>query len=44
MLEHTVNMVHGVLKHYDLPELIHFIGQDRITNEQPLNGMGGKLE
>ncbi len=42
--DQTVNMVHGVLKHYDLSDLIQFVGQDRVTIEQPLNGMDGKLE
>ena len=42
--DQTVNMVHGVLKYYDLPDLIQLVGQDRITIEQPLNGMGGELE
>jgi dienelactone hydrolase len=42
--DQTTNMVHGVLKHYDLPDLIQIIGQDRVTIEQPWDGLGGKLE
>ncbi|MCC6509233.1 MAG: hypothetical protein IT423_09010, partial [Pirellulaceae bacterium] len=43
-VDQTVNMVHGVLKHYDLPELIRLVGQDRVLIEQPIDGLGAKLE
>jgi hypothetical protein len=42
--DQTVNMVHGVLKHYDLPELIRLVGKERVVIEQPVNGMGTGLE
>lgn len=42
--DQTVNIVHGVLKHYDLPDLIQFVGQDYVTIEQPMNGMGATSE
>jgi hypothetical protein len=29
--EQTVNMVHGVLKHYDLPDLIELAGPNKIS-------------
>ncbi len=37
--DQTVNMVHGVLRHYDLPDLIQLIGPERVILEEPLNGM-----
>ncbi|MDP1590030.1 MAG: hypothetical protein Q8M07_19915 [Prosthecobacter sp.] len=42
--DQTVNMVHGVLRHYDLPDLIQFVGKERVVIEQPVNGMGVKVE
>jgi dienelactone hydrolase len=42
--DQTVNMVHGVLKHYDLPNLIQMVGKERVVIEQPVNGMGVKVE
>ena len=38
--DQTVNMVHGVLRHYDLPDLIRLIGNERVCIEEPVNGMG----
>lgn len=38
--DQTVSMIHGVLRHYDLPDLIQLIGPDRVLIEEPLNGMG----
>jgi hypothetical protein len=35
-----VNTVHGVLRHYDLPELIEMAGKDRVTLIEPADGMG----
>jgi hypothetical protein len=43
-LDQTVNMVHGVLKHYDLPDLIQFVGKDRVFVERPVDAMGVELE
>ncbi len=42
--DQTVNLIHGVLRHYDLPDLIHLVGKDRVIIEQPVNGMGVKME
>lgn len=42
--DQTVNMVHGVLRHYDLPDLIQLVGKERVVIEQPVNGMGLKVE
>jgi dienelactone hydrolase len=38
--DQTVNMIHGVLRHYDLPDLIRLIGNERVRIEEPVNGMG----
>jgi dienelactone hydrolase len=42
--DQTVNMVHGVLRHYDLPDLIQMVGKERVRIEQPVDGMGVKVE
>ena len=34
------NVIHGVLKHYDLPELARLIPAEHLTIEQPLNASG----
>lgn len=36
----AVNMVHGVLRNYDLPDLIQLTGQDRVRVEEPVDVMG----
>lgn len=36
----TVNLVHGVLRHYDLPELVDLVGRERVRIVQPVDGMG----
>jgi hypothetical protein len=41
--DQTVNLVHGILRHYDLPDLIQLVGKERITLEQPVDGMGAKI-
>jgi dienelactone hydrolase len=38
--DQTVNMVHGVLRHYDLPDLVRLAGQERMVIEEPVDGMG----
>lgn len=38
--DQLVNTVHGVLRHYDLPDLIGMIGKDRVTVLDPVDGMG----
>ena len=40
----TVNMVHGVLRHYDLPNLVELVGRDRVRLVEPVDGMGNGLE
>ena len=42
--DQAVNMVHGVLRHYDLPDLIQMVGKERVRIEQPVDGMGVKVE
>lgn len=36
----AVNMVHGVLRHYDLPDLISLAGRERVRVEEPVDVMG----
>jgi hypothetical protein len=38
--DQTVNVIHGVLRHYDLPDLIQLVGRERVIIEEPVNGMG----
>jgi dienelactone hydrolase len=38
--DQLVNTVHGVLRHYDLPDLIEMVGRDRVTVVDPVDGMG----
>ena len=38
--DQTVNLIHGVLRHYDLPDLIQLVGKDRVVIEQSVDGMG----
>ncbi len=40
----TVNMVHGVLRHYDLPDLVELVGKERVRIEEPVDGMGNLIE
>ena len=39
----VVNAVHGVLREYDLPELVTFLG-DRVTIVDPVDGQGKPIE
>lgn len=41
--DQTVSMIHGVLRHYDLPDLIELAGQERVVIEEPVDGMGRVL-
>jgi len=34
------NVIHGVLRHYDLPDLVKLFPPDRLTIEQPLDAAG----
>ncbi|RFC47405.1 MAG: hypothetical protein DVB23_001113 [Verrucomicrobia bacterium] len=37
-------MVHGVLRVYDLPDLIALGGVEKVRVEAPVDGMGNRLE
>lgn len=39
----SVNVVHGVLKHYDLPDLQRWIGNEKVTVTEPANALGKPL-
>lgn len=39
-LNQAANVVHGALKHYDLPDLIELAGADKVRVEQPVDVMG----
>ena len=34
--DQAVNTVHGVLRHYDLPDLIALVGRERVAIEDPV--------
>lgn len=38
--DQMVNLVHGVLRHYDLPDLVEMAGADRVKIEDPVDGLG----
>jgi hypothetical protein len=38
--DQMVNLVHGVLRHYDLPDLVEMAGADRVKIEQSVDGLG----
>lgn len=40
----SVNMVHGVLRHYDLPDLIDLIGRDHVSISESIDVMGKPLD
>jgi len=39
-LNQAANVVHGALKHYDLPDLIELAGTNKVRVEQPVDVMG----
>jgi hypothetical protein len=39
-----VNVVHGVLRHYDLPDLVPLAGGDRVRISEPVGAMGPPKE
>ncbi|MEQ8785939.1 MAG: acetylxylan esterase [Pirellulaceae bacterium] len=39
----AANVVHGALKHYDLPDLMELAGADRVTIEDPVDPLGNML-
>ena len=41
--DQMVNLVHGVLRHYDLPDLVELAGKDRVVIEGSVDGMGRPL-
>lgn len=36
----AANVVHGVLRHYDLPDLIALAGANKVSSEKPVDAMG----
>jgi dienelactone hydrolase len=38
--DQMVNLIHGVLRHYDLPDLIQLAGNERVVIEESVDGMG----
>ena len=38
--DQAVNIVHGALRHYDLPDLARFIAAEKITFAEPVDGLG----
>ncbi|MBL9211655.1 MAG: hypothetical protein JNL92_14380, partial [Opitutaceae bacterium] len=38
--DQVVNVVHGALKHYDLPDLVGLVGRERVTLAEPVDVMG----
>ena len=42
--DQAVNVVHGALKHYDLPDLMELAGAQRVRIAQPVNPMGGEIK
>lgn len=41
--DQSVNIVHGALRHYDLPDLIALAGRERVKIEASVDGMGRPL-
>jgi dienelactone hydrolase len=42
--DQMVHLVHGVLRHYDLPDLIGLAGEEMVKLEGMVDGMGRRLE
>jgi pimeloyl-ACP methyl ester carboxylesterase len=42
--DQLVNLVHGVLRHYDLPDLIGLAGEGKVKLEGSVDGMGRSVE
>jgi hypothetical protein len=38
-----VSAVHGVLRHYDLPDLIDMVDRDRVVIEEPADPLGNSI-
>ncbi|MEZ6086742.1 MAG: acetylxylan esterase [Pirellulaceae bacterium] len=43
-LNQAVNVVHGALQHYDLPELIELVGEASVTVDEPVDVFGKAIE
>lgn len=41
--DQMVNLVHGVLRHYDLPDLVEMAGSNRVKIEHPVDGLGNPI-
>ena len=41
--DQMVNVVHGALRHYDLPDLAALVSADRVKIEQPVDAMGADV-
>ena len=39
-IDQAVNVVHGALTHYDLPDLVRMVGADKVTIEAPVDVLG----
>ncbi|MCX7887594.1 MAG: hypothetical protein N3B01_10135 [Verrucomicrobiae bacterium] len=35
-----MNMVHGVVRHYDLPDLAELVGRNKLNVTEPVDPMG----
>ena len=43
-LDQAVNVLHGALQHYDLPELIELAGADKVKVRKPVNAIGNPIQ
>ena len=41
-LNQLVNSVHGALRHYDLPDLVELVGEDKVKIENPIDAAGNE--
>jgi hypothetical protein len=41
--DQLVNVVHGALQHYDLPDLVAAVGAEKVSIEEPVDVMGRPL-
>ena len=42
--DQAVNVVHGALQHYDLPDLVSLAGAGKVTQQEPADAMGKVVE
>jgi pimeloyl-ACP methyl ester carboxylesterase len=42
--DQMVNLVHGVLRQYDLPDLVEMAGAKRVKVERPVDGLGNPVD